>query len=221
MFFYAALEKDKHFLLDSPGIAWSPAGIASFFCQSGVIRLPGPVRFLFPARRPRGLLDRGFRFRFPDRSLWHRFLIRLCRTEIPARRPRGFLDRGFRFRFPDRSLWHRFLIRLCRTEIPARRPRGFLDRGFRFRFPDRSLWLRFLIRLCRTEIPARRPRGFLVQGCRRRFPLPGTARAVLFAGALTFSLGSDALAFSGGRRLGAEAVSGAVPRGIAAVGAAL
>ena len=186
MFFYAALEKDKHFLLDSPGIAWSPAGIASFFCQSGVIRLPGPVRFLFPARRPRGLLDRGFRFRFPDRSLWHRFLIRLCRTEIPARRPRGFLDRGFRFRFPDRSLW-----------------------------------LRFLIRLCRTEIPARRPRGFLVQGCRRRFPLPGTARAVLFAGALTFSLGSDALAFSGGRRLGAEAVSGAVPRGIAAVGAAL
>ena len=151
MFFYAALEKDKHFLLDSPGIAWSPAGIASFFCQSGVIRLPGPVRFLFPARRPR----------------------------------------------------------------------GFLDRGFRFRFPDRSLWLRFLIRLCRTEIPARRPRGFLVQGCRRRFPLPGTARAVLFAGALTFSLGSDALAFSGGRRLGAEAVSGAVPRRIAAVGAAL
>lgn len=53
-------------------------------------------------------------------------------------------------------------------------------------------------------------------------PLPGTARAVLFAGALTFSLGSGgALAFSGGRSLGAEAVSGAVPRGIAAVGAAL
>ena len=151
MFFYAALEKDKHFLLDSPGIAWSPAGIAPFFGLSGVIRLPGPVRFLFPARRPR----------------------------------------------------------------------GFLDRGFRFRFPDRSLWFRFLIRLCRTEIPARRPRGFLVQGCRRRFPLPGTARAVLFAGALTFSLGSDALAFSGGRRLGAEAVSGAVPRRIAAVGAVL
>jgi len=39
---------------------------------------------------------------------------------------------------------------------------------------------------------------------------------------LTFSLGSGgALAFSGGRILGAEAVSGAVPRGIAAVGAAL
>ena len=53
-------------------------------------------------------------------------------------------------------------------------------------------------------------------------PLPGTARAVLFAGALTFSLGSGgALAFSGGRSLGAEAVSGAVPRGIAAVGAVL
>lgn len=53
-------------------------------------------------------------------------------------------------------------------------------------------------------------------------PLPGTARAVLFAGALTFSLGSGgALAFSGGRILGAEAVSGAVPRGIAAGGAAL
>ena len=53
-------------------------------------------------------------------------------------------------------------------------------------------------------------------------PLPGTARAVLFAGALTFSLGSGgALAFSGGRSLGAEAVSGAVPRGIAAGGAAL
>ena len=135
MFFYAALEKDKHFLLDSPGIAWSPAGIAPFFGLSGVIRLPGPVRFLFPARRPRGFLDRGFRFRFPDRSLWHRFLIRLCRTEIPARRPRGFLDRGFRFRFPDRSLWHRFLIRLCRTEIPARRPRGFLVQGCRHRSP--------------------------------------------------------------------------------------
>ena len=119
MFFYAALEKDKHFLLDSPGIAWSPAGIAPFFGLSGVIRLPGPVRFLFPARRPRGFLDRGFRFRFPDRSLWHRFLIRLCRTEIPARRPRGLLDRGFRFRFPDRSLWHRFLIRLCRRRSPA------------------------------------------------------------------------------------------------------
>ena len=53
-------------------------------------------------------------------------------------------------------------------------------------------------------------------------PLPGTARAVLFAGALTFSLGSGgALTFSGGRSLGAEAVSGAVPRGIAAGGAAL
>lgn len=104
MFFYAALEKDKHFLLDSPGIAWSPAGIAPFFGLSGVIRLPGPVRFLFPARRPRGFLDRGFRFRFPDRSLWHRFLIRLCRTEIPARRPRGFLVQGCRHRSPA---WNR------------------------------------------------------------------------------------------------------------------
>lgn len=31
MFFYAALEKDKHFLLDSPGTAWSPAGTKPFF----------------------------------------------------------------------------------------------------------------------------------------------------------------------------------------------
>ena len=116
MFFYAALEKDEHFLLDSPGIAWSPAGIASFFCQSGVIRLPGPVRLLFPARARAASLSRAA----------------------------------------------------------------------------------------------------------GTVPLPGTARAVLFAGALTFSLGSGgALAFSGGRILGAEAVSGAVPREIAAVGAAL
>ena len=107
MFFYAALEKDKHFLLDSPGTAWSPAG---------VIRLPGPVRLLFPARARAASLSRAA----------------------------------------------------------------------------------------------------------GTVPLPGTARAVLFAGALTFSLGSGgALAFSGGRILGAEAVSGAVPRGIAAVGAAL
>lgn len=109
MFFYAALEKDKHFLLDSPGTA-------PFFCLSGVIRLPGPVRLLFPARARAASLSRAA----------------------------------------------------------------------------------------------------------GTVPLPGTARAVLFAGALTFSLGSGgALAFSGGRSLGAEAVSGAVPRGIAAVGAAL
>lgn len=116
MFFYAALEKDKHFLLDSPGTAWSPAGTKPFFCLSGVIRLPGPVRLLFPARARAASLSRAA----------------------------------------------------------------------------------------------------------GTVPLPGTARAVLFAGALTFSLGSGgALAFSGGRSLGAEAVSGAVPRGIAAVGAAL
>ena len=115
MFFYAALEKDKHFLLDSPRDRLVPGRDQAVFCLSGVIRLPGPVRLLFPARARAASLSRAA----------------------------------------------------------------------------------------------------------GTVPLPGTARAVLFAGALTFSLGSDALAFSGGRRLGAEAVSGAVPRGIAAVGAAL
>ena len=115
MFFYAALEKDKHFLLDSPRDRLVPGRDQAVFCLSGVIRLPGPVRLLFPARARAASLSRAA----------------------------------------------------------------------------------------------------------GTVPLPGTARAVLFAGALTFSLGSDALAFSGGRRLGAEAVSGAVPRRIAAVGAVL
>ena len=116
MFFYAALEKDKHFLLDSPGTAWDPAGTKPFFYRAVLYRSPAQSGS----------------------------------SSLPGARAAS-------------------LSRAAGT-----------------------------------------------------VPLPGTARAVLFAGALTFSLGSGgALAFSGGRILGAEAVSGAVPRGIAAVGAAL
>lgn len=37
MFFYAALEKDKHFLLDSPGIAWSPGRDRAIFFARAVL----------------------------------------------------------------------------------------------------------------------------------------------------------------------------------------
>lgn len=59
MFFYAALEKDKHFLLDSPGDRLVPGRDQAVFCLSGVIRLPGPVRLLFPARARAASLSRA------------------------------------------------------------------------------------------------------------------------------------------------------------------
>ena len=99
MFFYAALEKDKHFLLDSPRDRLVPGRDQAVFCLSGVIRLPGPVRFLFPARRPRGFLVQGCRHRSPAwnrprRSVRRRFDILpgfrrrlgLFRREKPRRR---------------------------------------------------------------------------------------------------------------------------------------
>ena len=134
MFFYAALEKDKHFLLDSPGTAWSPAGTKPFFCLSGVIRLPGPVRFLFPARRPCGFLVQGCRHRSPAWNRPRRFVRRrfdilpgfrrrlgLFRREKPRRRS------GIRRR-PSGDC-RRWGSSLRRNRFPKRN----IGRGFRFR----------------------------------------------------------------------------------------
>ena len=127
MFFYAALEKDKHFLLDSPRDRLVPGRDQAVFCLSGVIRLPGPVRFLFPARRPRGFLVQGCRHRSPAwnrprRSVRRRFDILpgfrrrlgLFRREKPRRRsgirrrPSGDCRRWGsslrRNRFPKRNI---------------------------------------------------------------------------------------------------------------------
>lgn len=127
MFFYAALEKDKHFLLDSPRDRLVPGRDQAVFCLSGVIRLPGPVRFLFPARRPCGFLVQGCRHRSPAwnrprRSVRRRFDILpgfrrrlgLFRREKPRRRsgirrrPSGDCRRWGsslrRNRFPKRNI---------------------------------------------------------------------------------------------------------------------
>ena len=103
MFFYAALEKDKHFLLDSPRDRLVPGRDQAVFCLSGVIRLPGPVRFLFPARRPCGFLVQGCRHRSPAwnrprRSVRRRFDI------LPGFRRRLGLFRREKPRYPAPSL---------------------------------------------------------------------------------------------------------------------
>ena len=134
MFFYAALEKDKHFLLDSPRDRLVPGRDQAVFCLSGVIRLPGPVRFLFPARRPCGFLVQGCRHRSPAwnrprRSVRRRFDILpgfrrrlgLFRREKPRRRS------GIRRR-PSGDC-RRWGSSLRRNRFPKRN----IGRGFRFR----------------------------------------------------------------------------------------
>lgn len=115
------------FLLDSPRDRLVPGRDQAVFCLSGVIRLPGPVRFLFPARRPRGFLVQGCRHRSPAwnrprRSVRRRFDILpgfrrrlgLFRREKPRRRsgirrrPSGDCRRWGsslrRNRFPKRNI---------------------------------------------------------------------------------------------------------------------
>lgn len=115
------------FLLDSPRDRLVPGRDQAVFCLSGVIRLPGPVRFLFPARRPCGFLVQGCRHRSPAwnrprRSVRRRFDILpgfrrrlgLFRREKPRRRsgirrrPSGDCRRWGsslrRNRFPKRNI---------------------------------------------------------------------------------------------------------------------
>lgn len=111
-----------------------PGRDQAVFCLSGVIRLPGPVRLLFPARRPRGFLVQGCRHRSPAWNRPRRFVRRrfdilpgfrrrlgLFRREKPRRRS------GIRRR-PSGDC-RRWGSSLRRNRFPKRN----IGRGFRFR----------------------------------------------------------------------------------------
>lgn len=124
------------FLLDSPRDRLVPGRDQAVFCLSGVIRLPGPVRFLFPARRPCGFLVQGCRHRSPAwnrprRSVRRRFDILpgfrrrlgLFRREKPRRRS-GIRRRpsGDCRRWGSSLRWNRFPKRNIGRGLPFSNP---------------------------------------------------------------------------------------------------